>query len=109
MKLAKKHPDGVAFIAYDANAKIDSSSNVDEICRSTSALQVFYKVARKQQAYDSFGLIMPGVSKEEIQKMDVGAETEIFIARVESGIETKPYRGKVEKDEVLDFVQSNNV
>jgi len=106
MELAKSHSDGVAFIAYDENAYGD---NFDDVVKSTTALQAYYKVARQQQAYDSFGLIMPGTSKKEIQKMDVGSETKTFIAKVEVGIETKPYRGEITPDEVLKFVRSNNV
>lgn len=106
LKLAKGHPDGVAFIAYDHNAK---GNTLDEICLSTPALQAYYKVARQQQAYDSFGLIMPSISTEEIQKMDVGSATKTFIAKVETGMDTKPYRGDIEPQEVLEFVRSNNV
>lgn len=106
IELAKSHADNVAFIAYDSNAK---GNNLDDILLSTTALQVYHKVARQQQAYDVFGLIMPGVSNEEIQKMDVGSQTDKFVAKIEAGVETKPYRGEITAAEVLKFIQENNV
>ena len=41
MELAKSHSDGVAFIAYDENAYGD---NFDDVVKSTTALQAYYKV-----------------------------------------------------------------
>ena len=63
----------IAFVAYDPKATIaETGSTLEDILQSTSALQVFNQIARKQQVFASFGLLSPTITKEQFLEFGFG-------------------------------------
>merc|ERR1712204_11896 len=46
---------------------------------------------------------------EEIKRLDVGPNKNEFIVKIEKGVESKPFHGKHNTKELLEFVTSNNI
>mmetsp|Transcript_54588 Transcript_54588/g.81039 ORF Transcript_54588/g.81039 Transcript_54588/m.81039 type:complete len:426 (-) Transcript_54588:470-1747(-) len=101
--IAGGNANGVAFVAYDPNAK---GEGVDDIKQSTKLLQVFAQVARKQQAYATFAVFAPDLVTDEVVK--IGAGKEAFIAKIEDGVDSVVYQGEISSPDLLDFVKTNN-
>merc|ERR1719223_1147962 len=91
--------NSVRFVAYDGNAD-STSSSVEDILGSTSVLQVYRQVARKQQAYSNFALLHPSTPKSELEKFGIeikdDSEEELtFLMRVEKDVGALAYSGEV--------------
>lgn len=104
MSTAKNAKNGVAFLAYDPSSKGDE---IEDMLLSSTILQVFGQIARKKQAFATFGLFGPNVSKGDIAKLGVG--TKSFIAKVEQGVKPTLYVGEPNSPDFLDFVKSENI
>jgi len=119
--IASKHPDGVAFVAYDPAASVGNASSGDttkklettaaeEALQTTATLQVFRQVARKAQAAASFGLIMPGSAMVDEEYAKFGAEPgKPFVAKIERGVDSLVYAGEMTSPNLYKFVDENNV
>ena len=105
----KNGPDveGVAFFAFDPNCQ--TSENADDMLTSTTSLQVFGQVARKMQAFASFGLIHPTTSEEELLKFGISDKTSPVLLKVEQDVGSFKYDGEISSADFLDFVEENNV
>ena len=106
---SKNGPDvqGVAFFAFDPNCQ--SSESTDDMLTSTRSLQVFGQVARKMQAFASFGLIHPMTSEEELFKFGISDRTSPVLLKVEQDVGSFKYEGEIASADFLDFVEENNV
>jgi len=103
-EIAASNRDGVAFIAYDPEAKGDDT---EQILQSTTLLQVFQQVARKRQAYASFAVIAPDTPQEEIDVF--GIETKPFVIKVEKDVTPTLYTDLIDTSSLLQFVKTENL
>eukprot|EP00592_Proboscia_alata_P000725 CAMPEP_0194377780 /NCGR_PEP_ID=MMETSP0174-20130528/32294_1 /TAXON_ID=216777 /ORGANISM="Proboscia alata, Strain PI-D3" /LENGTH=387 /DNA_ID=CAMNT_0039159369 /DNA_START=290 /DNA_END=1453 /DNA_ORIENTATION=- len=98
-KLAESNVDGVAFIAYDPEA---IGANSEDKLQSTTLLQVFNQIARKQQAYASFGFI------DSLTEVESGLGKRSFIAKIEKDVPPIFYDDEINSPSFNDFVTKNN-
>jgi hypothetical protein len=64
----------VAFVAYDPKLSISDkgSSSLEDMLQSTSILQVFNQIARKQQITSLFGLLSPTMTEDQFLEFGFG-------------------------------------
>ena len=72
--LLSSNREGVAFVAYDPKA---SGDTLEDMLQSTAVLQIFSQIARKQQAFATFGLLSPSMTAEQVSEFGVGDATEV--------------------------------
>lgn len=120
-ELLNKMP--LAFVVHDPNAAGSMSSTIDasgatdaektaeKQIQSTKRTRVFGQVARKMQAYGSFGMLLPGTPPEEIAKFFEGREvpTGGFIARIEEDVPVKLFVGEMTTDVLAEWAKENNL
>merc|ERR1719232_2445673 len=119
----------VAFVVYDPDASsksvseeqyaINQSGMSDEekvaerTVLSTERMTIFGQAARKMQAQGSFGLISPGVPREDVAEFFSGDAASMptggFIARIEEEVPTRIYAGELSMEAVVDFVKEQNL
>eukprot|EP00586_Coscinodiscus_wailesii_P003666 CAMPEP_0172488576 /NCGR_PEP_ID=MMETSP1066-20121228/18170_1 /TAXON_ID=671091 /ORGANISM="Coscinodiscus wailesii, Strain CCMP2513" /LENGTH=451 /DNA_ID=CAMNT_0013255889 /DNA_START=169 /DNA_END=1524 /DNA_ORIENTATION=+ len=102
--VAALHRDGVAFLAYDPDAK---GENVEEILGSTTMLQVFGQVARKRQAYASFAILEPDIESEEVAGF--GDLAKPFIIKIEKDVTPVAFTGDITTPNLMEFIKNNNL
>lgn len=63
----------IAFVAYDPNLSVSGNGGtLEEMLQSTTALQVFNQIARKQQIASLFGLLSPSITEEHFLEFGFG-------------------------------------
>lgn len=109
--------NGVSFIAFDPMAK---GTNVDEVVQSSRILRAFARAAEQNQPLaPAFGVVMPGMSQKDLERLGFGDGTSEgaapYIVRIEKelqdegGVSHKPYRGWHNARSMSRFIHNNEL